>query len=591
MPDETPDRNLRYRPSPGRSSPPPRPAARPPEKPEVFASWLKMSFPEASAREEQIRQAASISAGARGNGEAAQAIAQPAPGPAHEAFTSLQSPGLPGDSAKGDSAYGGNRPSAGHSVPDQRIAERATGIAAEIARSADPRRLAQLVREELHRATSGLAVPGDELRTLQAELAAYKPGDAAYRSIVELECERAELEWAGQGRIGELFHPVLEAAKAADWDGLEAVLAVQFASVANATSTTKAIEDHVSLLIEYGPGDAAYQAAVKRAEADFTIHAPKRGAAEVETILRRDGPLAASARLRHLTDPELCDPLSAGQLLSFCEMSLAEIVRDLRSATIRNDARQKAETASLASLLPAQQSQVFSYLSAAADSASRSGQGLRAARRLAQMLHMLPVDGFIVDAIGTGHGVLLPLEIVRARISNPAFQSRIRLSLDIESGIRALLERIGEVAVELDAAAAVLTEMVARRDAHTDANWRRSQLEAVADFDSRLALLNRYAYGCARMVRNLDEADGWLDGLSNHQALRRLKAVPDDEAFKELRFVLESMPGSIAELLRIGEADLAAGLPGSAYLRLQGLKSALRGLQDFRNFLNTIADR
>ena len=576
------------------------------------ASWLNLAFPNAAAREEQIRRAAQQtmdmpekSPPFRGGDGQAQPRAQH--DPVQQAGSGLPRHGFTAEHGKlpdGFTAYR-QRP-AGTVAPEAptrgqtdranpSIATQRSQIAAEIARTNDPHDLADRVRQELHLATFGMAVPSDKLEALQNELAARKPGNEAFREIIERQGELAEAEWAAQGRTHEVFEPLVSAANAGDWEELEALLAGQFAFIASATPTAQAVEDHKLLLLTYGPQTAVFQSSVSRATGLFLVERPQRDAAEIAKVLQRDGTVAAVARLRDLTDPELTDPLSAGQILSRSEKSIDEIARhlcaQLDGGPILAGARPFAgrSPASIAPVDHARQSQVFSDLNAAADSAGRSEQGMHAVMRLAGLLRDASLELFVTASIRNGDGMILPLEIARLRLQNGNSQGADELALLIQLGVQDLRDIACGAVREFDETSSLLSEPMTGGDAGTAVKRERADPETVEDTDAQLAVLNRYGYALARSMRSLEEAGPWLDRLTNHEALRSLGTVPDEKDFSELSFVLGAMPASVAEALRQGGVNLSeSGATSDAYLRVRDLAFALEWFQGFREFLGTL---
>jgi hypothetical protein len=601
-------------PQPGPQDPPvSNSPAEPAHDPAEKAFWLNTAFPTATAREEQIRQAA----------QALDRPSQPPPvrggdGPdqtrAHrdleeQARADLSRHGVtakPGRRHDGFAAFPRHPVDRPASEPARIQSDRAissiaaarTLIATEIAGTDDPRDLADRVRQALHLATVGMAVPGDRLEELQRELAARRPGDAAFREIIDRESELAEAEWAAQGRTHEVFDPLVLAADAGDWQELEALLIGQFAFIASVTPTAQAIEQHKLLLLTYGPQTPVFQMSVSRTAGQFLVERPQRDAAAIAKVLQSEAPVAAVAKLRELIDHNAADPLSAGQILSRSAKSIDEIVRHLctvLSSASRAEAFADDSPAGIASASYPLQAQVFSDLNAAADSASRSEQGIGAMKHLAGLLRDAPIDRFVTMSIRNGDGIILPLEIARLRLQNGASQSADELALLIQLGVQGMREVAGDAVRAFDATLSLLTARITGKDGQTNdaqvgvaATWEQADPDIVESADAQVAVLNRHGYALARTMRSLENPGAWLDGLANHDALRQLGTVPDEENFAGLSFLLGVMPASLAEQLRQGDADLPEpGTAGSTYLRVRDLAVALQWIQDFRQFLVT----
>lgn len=582
------------------------------------AFWLNRAFPDAAAREAQIRQAAQAVGGPdkpppyRGGDEQVEPRtrrdATERPDPPRHGFTAEHGRRNDGFAAYRQRLADAPVPDEAARIPSERantgLAAQRTQIAAEIAGTDDPRDLANLVRQELHLATFGMAVPGDKLAALQNELAARKPGNEAFREIVDQQSELAEAEWAAQGRTYEVFDPLVEADDAGDWQELEALLAGQFAFIASATPTAQAVEDHKLLLLTYGPHTGVFQTSVSRAAGLFLVERPQRDAAEIGKVLQREGLVAAAAKLRDLTDHEAADPLSAGQILNRSEKSIDEIASHFFSAALSSGAVHRGANAgakasaghSPASIASTTQSQIFSDLSAAADSASRSQQGLDAMKHLAGLLRDAPTDVFVTASIRNGGGIVLPLEIARLRLQNADNQGADELALLIQVGVQDLLEIACGAVREFDETSSLLMGPMTGEDAQTDGaqagiavKWEQADPKIVEDTDAQLAALNRYGYALARTMRSLEASRPWLDRLANHEALRRLGTLPDEKDFSELSFVLGAMPTSVAEALRRGDTGLPkAGRTGDTYLRVQDIAFAFQWFQGFRQFLATV---
>ena len=381
-------------------------------------------------------------------------------------------------------------------------------------------------------------------------------------------------EGVSAGQTHDVHDPLSDAADAENWQEFEAVLTDQFAFVTGAIPTTQAVEDYNRALLAHSPRNTAFHAAATRAAGLFLVERPRRGAAEIEKVLREEGPVAAAAKLRRLTDHDAADPLSAGQIFALSKTSIDAIASHLCPAMSPQRIRPSA-----------QQSQVFSDLSAAADSASRSSPGLQVAWRLADLLREAPIDTVVTASIGKGDGVILPLEIARLRVQHGEDQGADALALHIQVGIQQLRERTRRAVLKLDDAASLYMELMTRPDAGEIAeDGRQAHPEIVEDIDAQLAALNLCGYALARVMGSLQDTGPWIDRLANSEALRGLGALPDNEASPEVAFVVDAMPASVAEVVRQNHTDLleAAGDP---YRRLRDLAFALQWFQDFRRLL------
>jgi len=583
------------------SAPPPRSTGELLKDPVAFAFWLSSSFPDASAREDQIRRAASVAPPPAAEVEAMPRNDQPAPHqPAPQVRDLFETrlrtvrPARPESPPVADEQI--PAPAAG-------FADKSMQMAADLARTNDPRQLAEKVWQAIDRAASGLAMPEDMLPELQAELLGYRLGDAVFRSIVAQEGNRALAHWAGQGRRHDVFDPLLEAAAAQDWNKLSSAILAQFEAIAALSSTGDALASHVHLLLNYGPRQPVFPTTVKRLSANFLTETPRQHATDVEQTLRTQGPLAASARLRQLTDPEKCDPLTAGRIFAEGEKCIADIVGQFGASIDAAEALSQADlkrdpgigrALSLVANTPltyAEHSAFFSNIAASCESASRSEEGLLVVNRLARLMHGVAIDAFVITSVSNGAGTLLPLEIAHARSQSGLAKGADEVAFHIEVGLRELLEKIRGAVIELDETASSLTEMAkARQNASPAAQptaRRRAIHSTVQDFDAQLSALNRHCYALTRALNALDSAAPWLQRLANYQALRVLRAAPDNAKFEELRFALTIMPSSIAETLRTAPREAHAGAPMGIYAKVRAFNTALQGLKDFRRFLAT----
>lgn len=540
------------------------------------ASWLLTIFPRAAAREEQIRQAAREM---KSHAEAAGA--QREPGTVSAAQYSRAEP----RSGGGASARGPMRAS--------NLAFDLWGRAEKPAMpdsgspSAGPFPAAALTESEATPAPSherrdagGQGPGGEEPAVLGREAAQDAPG--------VLDDETAHW-WTL-----DVLAPLIHAAEGEDLEALAAILMMQFAFVASATPTSRAVENHKSMLLTLGPPVGAFRSAVVEATEMFLSERPRLDAAEVDRALQGGGPVEAAAALRALTDPEMADPLTAGRVYAGCEAVAWAIAGLLRmspasdAAGIAGTSRADMSPERAASMCHNRLYQVFSDVSAASDSASRSDEGREAMAHLAAALRDAPIDLFVTASISAGDGVMLPLDIARQRLEAGDHRGADALAFLIEVGVEELRMKTHAAAMELEDSAALLAQQMAGGGAEGSGGgagaWQDTLPAVAADLDALLAALDRYSYAFIRAARSLDEAGTWLDRLGNHRTLRALPR-PQEEDFAAVSQALRTMPASVTEALRQHDADPA---DDHAYLRLRDAVHATRWFEDFRQFLQAI---
>jgi hypothetical protein len=539
----------------------PRPAE-PASDPAVKASWLKMAFPHAAAREEQIRQAARAMLSPN-EPTRAGSLFQPPPfadatqiraEPQAERATDMR----PGQAE--------TPPGPGALMPN---ASWQADTAAPLAGSARPRGRQQAV-----------AAPKPALNAT-----------AATRTAPETS-EEAERQWWTH----EALDPLIQAVEAQDRQEFDRVFTEQIALVVSAAPSVEAVESHAQKLLTLGPQARSLQSLVKRATERFLVETPRRGAAEVERALQSGGPAGAASALRVLTDHETADPLTAGRLLTHCEKSMDAIAVHLSTAARSSQSelyinQGGASPAKEAYIGCTDLRKVFCDINAACDSGSRCEDGLRVMRRLARKMRRAPIDMFVTASIQEGDGVALPLEIVRLRVQHREFPDADALAFFIEVGGQELRQKTRGAVLVLEETAALLTEQMAKRGEHAPTGESSASQtlrdifpELVSELDAQLAALDRYSYAFMRTVRNLESTEPWLERLANHSTLRKL-AVPSQEDFPTLSFALGAMPGSVMEALRLDGPELLAPEVGGAYLRQQNSGSATQWFHDLRQFL------
>jgi LysM repeat protein len=386
------------------------------------------------------------------------------------------------------------------------VAAERLDIARKIKATSDPAELASLVQQDLQLATRYSAIPGDSVPGVKTHLLGLKPGDQGFAKIVNTEVDKALTGWDAQGRTHEVWDPLIQAAEAGDWGKFEEVLLQQFGTAAATTPTTQTVENHKNMLLTFGPKDPAFRTAVEGGTNEFLIGRPQRAAGQVAQAFEEGGAVAGANKLKELTDPAKVDPLTAALILKASRPTVDKIVNVAASYD-------PSPADPYSGPPPANQRfditdyhLVFSGLNSAADSASRSPEGMPEVTHIAGRLNASPVlspmgsyypnvNFAYQNSVAQGDGVVLLLEMAKLAKTSGDPHKAGALTRLVVGGVEDLKENVRTQVGNLGEAALPLVEPIA--------NWggRRAAYKPVARRTSGAAGQDRRGTRQARYRR------------------------------------------------------------------------------------------
>lgn len=212
--------------------------------------------------------------------------------------------------------------------------------------------------------------------------------------------------------------------------------------LAETTPTIEAIEQHEKMLLKYGPRDEVWQDAIKAQTEEFLNERPRRAAQEIADAYNGatgeqgdpSGAYLAARKLRELTDPDKVDPLTAARILSESNSTVINISSDFIDPTqnLWYDRPVHGVTG--------EYDEIYSNLSAAADSSARSSEGQSTIQSMAFTLkaHGAP---FIKaqEPASKGH-TTLSLAVARELRMNSDDDNADRIVSEVLDGARPMVE-------------------------------------------------------------------------------------------------------------------------------------------------------
>jgi hypothetical protein len=444
------------------------------------------------------------------------------------------------------------------------VAAERLDIARKIAVTNDPAELATLVQQDLQLATRYAAIPGDNVKGLKTDLLALKPGDQAFENIVNIEVDKALTDWDAQGRTHEVWDPLIQAAEAGDWGKFEEVLLQQFGTAAATNPTTQAVADHKKMLLTFGPQDPAFRTAVEGGANEFLVGRPQRAANEVAQAYEQGGATAGAEKLRELTDPSKVDPLTAALIFKESKPTIDKIVGYL------GEAGQNSERGYSSELL-VEPLFVFRDLSAAADSASRSSEGMPEVSRVAGQLNSNDFTTMLTsrddighilqrNGVGEGYGVTLLLEMATQSKASGDMDTASDLTGIVREGINTLKDNVRNRVGDLGEAALPLIEPMANWGTAVGEDkfkqWLDAHPELLAKIDEELAKVDIAGYQLNRAIDAVNQYAPKLDGVEDHGDLVKLGTMPTIEGDPQLAYAMTAGPASMFESVRQGNTEL-----------------------------------
>src|SRR5262245_2642070 len=286
-------------------------------------------------------------------------------------------------------------------------------IAREIARAKDPEKLKDLVSGYILDATRNVATPGDRLESIKKEVIKLRPGDRGFPGLVKELGERLALFWQAQGRTHEVWDKLLEFTGKRNWAGVKAEVTNQLKVLVVTSPTEEAVRNYYNnVLLACGPREAEFKNAVFYAVSEFVITGPAKEAERIAHLCKEQGPERAAQELRKSTDPEKVTPLEAAEILKRAKPTIDIICKAFRPTILSNG--QIAGLVTKPDRWQQRQQQMFSDLSAAVDSGSRSSDAAAAVEQIARVL----CRGTVYDTVNIRESVaagnlLLPLAMLK----------------------------------------------------------------------------------------------------------------------------------------------------------------------------------
>lgn len=418
----------------------------------------------------------------------------------------------------------------------------------------DPR---PFIEQEMVYATRDAATPADILGELKEELKARWPENDTFATAVDDAGKSVTLLWDAQGRTHAVFEPIYRWA-----DDISPIGFMQFGrevrdqytALAETTPTIEAIKQHEKMLLKYGPQDEVWQDAIKAQTEEFLNERPRRAAQEIADAYNGatgeqgdpSGAYLAARKLRELTDPDKIDPLTAARILSEANSTVISISSDFIDPTqsLWYDKPEHGVTG--------EYGEIYSNLSAAADSAARSPEGQASIETMAFTLKAHGAPSINARGPASEGHTTLSLAIASELRMNSDDDNADRIVSEVLDGVSDLEGRARDAVTELGNTAAPLlvpstewAEFLPEGEEPTD--WFNDQ-DVLKDVEDKLDALDPLGYQLTRAYAGVAEYAPQLTGSSHHQKLLELGPDEDDE---KLSLVLNASRGGLLETTRL----------------------------------------
>jgi LysM repeat protein len=434
-------------------------------------------------------------------------------------------------------------------------------LAVEMANTRDPEKLQELVSLDLTYTTRGLPTPGDQLKAAQDGLIARRPGDADFAKIVQNQGATLTQLWQAQGRSHEVWDRLLDLASKGDWEGFKAEVGNQLAAAGAMTPTVQAVNDHKTMLLENGPDNPAFDKAVNEAVDKFLVGDPEAAAKQVSDAYQQGGALAASRKLRELTDPQKTNPLSAALIVDKAQSTVYDIAGDFVDPTksLWHDEPGVG--------IVGDYGEIFRNMSAVADSIHRSPEGRDDVESMARVFAAWPA---MIDAKGAaaeGHTVLSLAVAKDLLVERDEPEKASKVTNDVTAGVEELKTRLRGSVLELGETAAPLLDPASNwspflEDANGPAGqpfktpqefwdeWLKANPDVIKDVNADIMRLNVEGYQLTRALAGIQEYAPQLQGIDNHAALVQAGEMPDPAKDPQLSLALAVSSAGMADGLR-----------------------------------------
>lgn len=434
-------------------------------------------------------------------------------------------------------------------------------LAVDMAATRDPEKLRDLVSLDLTYSTRGLPTPGDQLKAAQDDLIARRPGDADFAKIVQEQGATLTQLWQAQGRSHEVWDRLLDLSGKGDWEGFKAEVGNQFAAVGAMNPTVQAVNDHKTMLLENGPDDPAFDKAVNEAADKFLVGDPEAAARQVADAYEQGGALAASRKLRELTDPQKTNPLSAALIVDKAQSTVYDITGDFvdPSMSLYHDEPGVG--------IVGDYGEIYRNMSAVADSAYRSPEGKDDVESMARVFAAWPA---MIDAKGAaaeGHTVLSLAVAKDLLVERGDTEDASKVTADVHAGVEELKTRVRDSVLELGETATPLLNPAANwspflgdpdgpagqpfqtPQAFWD-EWLKANPDIIKDVNADIMRLNVDGYQLTRAMAGIQDYAPQLQGVENHAALTEAGQMPDPAKDPQLSLALAVSSAGMADGLR-----------------------------------------
>ncbi|WP_157179343.1 hypothetical protein [Phyllobacterium sp. YR531] len=202
------------------------------------------------------------------------------------------------------------------------------------------------IANELLFVGDSFAVPSETLDKTVGEIRQRFPDNPSVTQAATSGRALAVNQWKAEGRTKEFVTPVVTAAAAAQsgqrsWQSVTAVARDQLNTIPVAGRAPLVVESdirqRVSMLVHYGPQDAAYSAAIEAAQTERLVESPVR---EIDAVFASEGAPAAAARLREII--ENSSPDTASNILEKSYGTLEKIGAALHSELLKTPASDRS---------------------------------------------------------------------------------------------------------------------------------------------------------------------------------------------------------------------------------------------------------
>lgn len=433
-------------------------------------------------------------------------------------------------------------------------------IAREVATAKDPETLKNLVFLYTLELTRNVAIPGDRWRSIEKAVIALRPQDRGFARLVREQRECLTHLWQAQGRSHEVWDKLAQLVRNRDWAGVKAEVANQLKVLATTSATIEAIQAYKdNTLLACGLKEPNFRKAVEDAVNEFLTTGPANAASEIARVCDVEGPDAAAKRLRQLTETT---PLQAALILNRAKPTIDVTCRAFGPTIFQQYPNGRIRALNI----PAQQ-QMFSDLSAAVDSASRSPEAARTIEQIGGALSRGPVYANVEKSVADGN-LVLPLAMLKQLRGPHDGGNADRLSGAVKDGLAGLRAGVEQSVLQFAKTVQPMENPAANWDAllgqpfkppkQTAKQWVAEHPDFIAQAQAALKALSTPGYQMTRAIAVLNEYLPRLPPSRNVDEMRKLVEIPENSA---IAFAQAVSKDSVMEAARLFNAK---GLHGIA---------------------------